>query len=209
MSLVFQGTNASALEKDIGPEQFPINEHYFGLVNVSITKSSHTITKAIAKENTGVIYPNTLSWVWVICWSVGAEVTVFVSCKNIGVFFQLISQRTLRNELHPPPLFFVLMLVHMWLHSLSLETHVTVTRCSKRSTSAGLSGRTCWPIKPSRRRRKTCSHAWLTSSTPSPRRRRKWASSRRRSSSLGYGKKTVRSPNLRRKRLQMTLSWKL
>ncbi|KAK1345934.1 hypothetical protein QTO34_008399 [Cnephaeus nilssonii] len=25
------GTNASALEKDIGPEQFPINEHYFGL----------------------------------------------------------------------------------------------------------------------------------------------------------------------------------
>ena len=31
-----QGTNASALEKDIGPEQFPINEHYFGLVNVSI-----------------------------------------------------------------------------------------------------------------------------------------------------------------------------
>lgn len=30
-----QGTNASALEKDIGPEQFPINEHYFGLVNVS------------------------------------------------------------------------------------------------------------------------------------------------------------------------------
>ncbi|GAA6076967.1 ubiquitin carboxyl-terminal hydrolase 46 isoform X1 [Tachysurus ichikawai] len=30
------GTNASALEKDIGPEQFPINEHYFGLVNVDI-----------------------------------------------------------------------------------------------------------------------------------------------------------------------------
>lgn len=35
---LFQGTNASALEKDIGPEQFPINEHYFGLVNVSIQK---------------------------------------------------------------------------------------------------------------------------------------------------------------------------
>lgn len=35
---LFQGTNASALEKDIGPEQFPINEHYFGLVNVSILK---------------------------------------------------------------------------------------------------------------------------------------------------------------------------
>lgn len=67
MSLVFQGTNASALEKDIGPEQFPINEHYFGLVNVSITKSSHTITKVTAKENTGDIYPNKPSWVWVIC----------------------------------------------------------------------------------------------------------------------------------------------
>lgn len=32
---VFQGANASALEKEIGPEQFPVNEHYFGLVNVS------------------------------------------------------------------------------------------------------------------------------------------------------------------------------
>ncbi|XP_014732679.1 PREDICTED: ubiquitin carboxyl-terminal hydrolase 12-like [Sturnus vulgaris] len=27
------GANASALEKEIGPEQFPVNEHYFGLVN--------------------------------------------------------------------------------------------------------------------------------------------------------------------------------
>jgi len=24
------------LEKEIGPEQFPVNEHYFGLVNVSL-----------------------------------------------------------------------------------------------------------------------------------------------------------------------------
>ena len=31
----FQGANASALEKEIGSEQFPVNEHYFGLVNVS------------------------------------------------------------------------------------------------------------------------------------------------------------------------------
>ncbi len=31
-----QGANASALEKEIGPEQFPVNEHYFGLVNVSV-----------------------------------------------------------------------------------------------------------------------------------------------------------------------------
>ena len=35
-SLLFQGANASALEKEIGPEQFPVNEHYFGLVNVSV-----------------------------------------------------------------------------------------------------------------------------------------------------------------------------
>lgn len=31
-----QGANASALEKEIGSEQFPVNEHYFGLVNVRI-----------------------------------------------------------------------------------------------------------------------------------------------------------------------------
>ncbi|RXM93503.1 Ubiquitin carboxyl-terminal hydrolase 12 [Acipenser ruthenus] len=30
---LYQGANASALEKEIGPEQFPVNEHYFGLVN--------------------------------------------------------------------------------------------------------------------------------------------------------------------------------
>lgn len=57
---LLQGTNASALEKDIGPEQFPINEHYFGLVNVSITKSSHTIIKRSLPKNTGVIYQNKL-----------------------------------------------------------------------------------------------------------------------------------------------------
>lgn len=33
--LHLQGANASALEKEIGSEQFPVNEHYFGLVNVS------------------------------------------------------------------------------------------------------------------------------------------------------------------------------
>lgn len=33
--LLLQGANASALEKEIGSEQFPVNEHYFGLVNVS------------------------------------------------------------------------------------------------------------------------------------------------------------------------------
>ena len=30
-----QGANASQLEKEIGSDQFPANEHYFGLVNVS------------------------------------------------------------------------------------------------------------------------------------------------------------------------------
>ncbi len=33
--VLLQGANASALEKEIGSEQFPVNEHYFGLVNVS------------------------------------------------------------------------------------------------------------------------------------------------------------------------------
>lgn len=34
--MYLQGANASALEKEIGSEQFPVNEHYFGLVNVCI-----------------------------------------------------------------------------------------------------------------------------------------------------------------------------
>lgn len=34
-SVHLKGANASALEKEIGSEQFPVNEHYFGLVNVS------------------------------------------------------------------------------------------------------------------------------------------------------------------------------
>lgn len=33
--IYFQGANISQLERDIGSEQFPANEHYFGLVNVS------------------------------------------------------------------------------------------------------------------------------------------------------------------------------
>lgn len=35
LSLSFQGANVSQLERDIGADQFPPNEHYFGLVNVS------------------------------------------------------------------------------------------------------------------------------------------------------------------------------
>ena len=38
-----QGANASQLEKEIGPHEFPQNEHYFGLVNVSVIKESSTI----------------------------------------------------------------------------------------------------------------------------------------------------------------------
>ncbi|XP_053561546.1 ubiquitin carboxyl-terminal hydrolase 12 [Bombina bombina] len=34
-SICTMGANASALEKEIGPEQFPVNEHYFGLVNLN------------------------------------------------------------------------------------------------------------------------------------------------------------------------------
>ena len=33
---VLKGANASQLEKDIGSDLFPANEHFFGLVNVSI-----------------------------------------------------------------------------------------------------------------------------------------------------------------------------
>lgn len=54
-----QGANASALEKEIGSEQFPVNEHYFGLVNVSILCSvlsvylvpsaSHMLTLPVIK----------------------------------------------------------------------------------------------------------------------------------------------------------------
>ena len=33
---VLKGANASQLEKDIGTDLFPANEHFFGLVNVSI-----------------------------------------------------------------------------------------------------------------------------------------------------------------------------
>ena len=41
MTLSLQGANASALEKEIGADQFPPNEHYFGLVNVSIFKAEY------------------------------------------------------------------------------------------------------------------------------------------------------------------------
>ena len=37
---VLKGGNASQLEKDIGSDMFPANEHYFGLVNVSFNCSA-------------------------------------------------------------------------------------------------------------------------------------------------------------------------
>ena len=50
---VLKGANASQLEKDIGSDLFPANEHFFGLVNVSI---SYFETNLLEKK----------SWKWII-----------------------------------------------------------------------------------------------------------------------------------------------
>ena len=45
---MLQGGNTSQLEKDIGAEMFPHNEHFFGLVNVS-RKSYYNINDTLLK----------------------------------------------------------------------------------------------------------------------------------------------------------------
>ncbi|EHB06092.1 Ubiquitin carboxyl-terminal hydrolase 46 [Heterocephalus glaber] len=46
-SICNMGTNASALEKDIGPEQLPIKEHYFGLVDFGNTCYCNSVLQAL------------------------------------------------------------------------------------------------------------------------------------------------------------------
>uniref|UniRef100_A0A2K5L968 ubiquitinyl hydrolase 1 n=1 Tax=Cercocebus atys TaxID=9531 RepID=A0A2K5L968_CERAT len=46
-SICTMGANASTLEKEIGPEQFPVNERYFGLVNFGNTCYCNSVLQAL------------------------------------------------------------------------------------------------------------------------------------------------------------------
>uniref|UniRef100_A0A2K6P569 ubiquitinyl hydrolase 1 n=1 Tax=Rhinopithecus roxellana TaxID=61622 RepID=A0A2K6P569_RHIRO len=46
-SICTMGANASTLEKEIGPEQFPVNEHYFGLINFGNTCYCNSVLQAL------------------------------------------------------------------------------------------------------------------------------------------------------------------
>ena len=156
--LVFQGANASALEKEIGSEQFPVNEHYFGLVNVS----KHGIK--------------------------------IVKCM---IIVHTTKKKSLVNNIHSnnPPhsdSCSIPCLHACVLPPSSLETPVTVTQCSKPSTSAVRSGRRSWLTAANRGVRKNCSPAWLTWFTALQTRRGRWELSLQRSSLHDYAKRTVR-----------------
>lgn len=179
--LLFQGTNASALEKEIGPEQFPVNEHYFGLVNVS-----QSFPSTIA----------TLGWSMQVCSvDISSGTATLIASGNCTwpmgradwrkyLFHSLWSKVTNTFLLF---VFSLVLFLFVWLWNfgpqLSLGTPVTVTQYCRPYISAGLSGRKCWPTRSSRARKKACSPAWQTSSTASPPRRRKWGSSHPKNSS--------------------------
>ena len=80
-----QGANASALEKEIGPEQFPVNEHYFGLVNVR--KHKFTISPCpclCLSPSLSLSLSLSLTCPWICLWPCSLETpaTVTQSCRR-------------------------------------------------------------------------------------------------------------------------------
>jgi len=62
--LKFQGANISQLERDIGSDQFPPNEHYFGLVNVSVTPDIDDLFKKLKYYTVYLIF-NTNIYIYI------------------------------------------------------------------------------------------------------------------------------------------------